>query len=44
MSNKIDKVDEVLNLSCKVSSVAVKIYNLIRGVGYGEITADNALH
>jgi hypothetical protein len=44
MSSKIDKVDECLSLSCLTSSVAVRIYDLIRGVGYGELTADNALH
>jgi hypothetical protein len=44
MSNKIDKVDECLNLSCKTSTVAVKIYNLIRDVGHKKLSADNALH
>ena len=44
MSNKIDKVDECLNLSCKTSTVAVKIYNLIREVGHKKLSADNALH
>ena len=44
MSDKIDKVDECLDLSCQTSSVAVAIYNLIREVGKGKITADNALH
>ena len=44
MSDKIDKVDECLVLSCQTSSVAVAIYNLIMEVGRGDITADNALH
>lgn len=44
MSNKIDKVDECLNLSCKTSTIAVKIYNLIREVGHKKLSADNALH
>lgn len=44
MSDKIDKVNECLDLSIATSTVAVAIYDLIREVGRGEITADNALH
>lgn len=44
MSDKIDVRTECFDLSCMTSSVAVKIYNLIRDVGYGKLTADNALH
>lgn len=44
MSDKIDVGTECFDLSCITSSIAVKIYNLIRDVGYGKLTADNALH
>lgn len=44
MSDKVDTVDECLKISCRVSCSAVKIYNLIREVGYGKLSADNALH
>lgn len=44
MNREIDKVDECFNLSCKTSCIAVKIYNLIREVGYKKLSADNALH
>lgn len=46
MSDKIygDKVDKCLRISSNVSCSAVKIYNLIREVGYGKLSADNALH
>lgn len=40
----INKVNECLDLSTATSTVAVAIYDLIREVGRGEITADNALH
>lgn len=39
-----DKVDECLRIACFVQSSAVKIYNLIREVGYKKLSADNALH
>ena len=39
-----DEVDECLKISCHASSSAVRIYDLIREVGRGELTADNALH
>lgn len=44
MSSKLDIVGECLDLSCATSCMAVKIYDLIREVGRGELTADNALH
>ena len=43
-SKEIDVVDECLKISCHASTSAVRIYNLIRAVGRGELTADNALH
>ena len=43
-SREIDVVDECLKISCHASTSAVRIYNLIRDVGRGELTADNALH
>ena len=42
--NRKDIVDECLSLSSKASCTAVRIYNIIREVGRGELTADNALH
>lgn len=39
-----DRVNECLRIACGVSSSAVKIYNLIREVGYKKLSADNALH
>lgn len=39
-----DEVDECLKISCITSTSAVRIYNMIREVGRGELTADNALH
>ena len=39
-----DEVDECLKISCQASSSAVMIYDLIREVGRGELTAHNALH
>ena len=39
-----DLVDTCLDLACRVSCSAVRIYNMIRAVGLGELTADNALH
>lgn len=44
MSEKVDTIDECLRISCRVSSSAVMVYNLIREVGRGELSADNALH
>jgi len=43
MKNR-DLFDACLSLSSRVSCSAVRIYNIIRGVGRGELTADNALH
>lgn len=39
-----DIVDELQKYACLASCSAVRIYNLIRDVGRGELTADNALH
>lgn len=44
MNDKIDVCTECFDLSLMTSSMGTKIYNLIRGVGYGKLTADNALH
>jgi len=44
MANNVDIVDECLKLECEASCTAVRIYNIIREVGRGELTADNALH
>lgn len=44
MSNKIDVVDECMRLSCETSCTANQIYDLIKDVGMGKLTADNALH
>ena len=30
--------------ACVASCIAVRMYNIIRDVGHGELTADNALH
>ena len=37
-------VDTCLRLAGRASCSAVRIYNLIREVGRGELSADNALH
>ena len=37
-------VDMCLSLASRVQCAKVRIYNLIREVGRGETTADNALH
>lgn len=37
-------VDTCHRLAVRASSSAVRIYNLIREVGRGELSADNALH
>lgn len=39
-----DMRDELLRLSSKAITTSVRIYNIIREVGRGELTADNALH
>ena len=39
-----DPVDTCLRLAGRASCSAVRIYNLIREVGRGELSADNALH
>ena len=39
-----DRSDEILRLASRVDCTAVRIYNIIREVGRGELTADNALH
>lgn len=39
-----DVTDELLRLSSKAIATSVRIYNIIREVGRGELTADNALH
>lgn len=39
-----DVTDKLLRLSSRVSCTDVRIYNIIREVGYGKLTADNALH
>lgn len=39
-----DGVDDALKCASQIECVAVRIYNLIREVGYGNISADNALH
>ena len=39
-----DAVDEFMKMSFYLSASAGEIYNLIREVGRGELTADNALH
>lgn len=44
IAQKMAQIDECLNLSCRTSTVAVKIYNLIREVGRKKLSADNALH
>ena len=44
MANKVDIVDECLKLGSQACCTAVRIYNIIREVGRGELTADNALH
>ena len=39
-----DIVDKLLKYASHASCAAVRIYNIIRAVGRGELTADNALH
>lgn len=44
MSSKSDVIDKCLSIGSRISCSAVKIYNLIREVGYKKLSADNALH
>lgn len=44
MGSKSDAIDKCHSISCRISCSAVKIYNLIREVGYMKLSADNALH
>ena len=39
-----DIVDTLLRLASNAHCAATRIYNIIREVGRGELTADNALH
>ena len=39
-----DVTDELMRLSGNAIATSVRIYNIIRDVGRGELTADNALH
>ena len=39
-----DPVDKCLKCASQIHCVAVRIYNLIREVGCGKLSADNALH
>lgn len=39
-----DLVDTCLKLAGRAHCSAVRIYDIIRAVGRGELTADNALH
>lgn len=39
-----DVTDELLRLSSRAIVTSVRIYNIIREVGRGKLTADNALH
>ena len=41
---KFDPVDTCLKLASRAHCSATRIYNMIRAVGRGELTADNALH
>ena len=43
MAEKFD-VSYWIHLSSRVNTSAMRIYNMIREVGYGKLTADNALH
>lgn len=40
----LDFEDKLLSVSSRVACSAVRIYNIIREVGRGELSADNALH
>lgn len=39
-----DNVDNCLKYASQIQCTAVHIYNLIREVGHGKLSADNALH
>ncbi len=39
-----DIVDKLLKYAGHANCAAIRIYNIIREVGRGELTADNALH
>ena len=43
-SSTEDKYTTCLRFASQVHGNAVRIYNIIREVGYGKLTADNALH
>ena len=36
--------EELNRCACAVNCIAVRLYNIIRDVGHGNLTADNALH
>lgn len=36
--------EELNKCACAASCIAVRMYNIIREVGQGKLTADNALH
>ena len=36
--------EDLNKCACVASCVAVRLYNIIRDVGHGNLTADNALH
>lgn len=36
--------EELNKCACSASCIAVRMYNIIREVGYGKLSADNALH
>lgn len=36
--------EELNRCACDASCISVRIYNIIREVGQGKLTADNALH
>lgn len=38
------RVDELASCAATASCIAARMYNTIRAVGHGELTADNALH
>lgn len=46
MANTIErtKYHECMSLAARAHAAATRIYNIIRSVGSGELTADNALH
>ena len=36
--------EDLNRCACVASCIAVRLYNIIRDVGHGNLTADNALH